>query len=519
MDGGWAELHPWRVDPRADPPLFRQVYQQIRDAILSRALAPGARLPSSRDLATRLGVSRTSVVSAYDQLVAEGWLTARQGSGAYVSHDLPEPFAAGPRRPERPPPDGARFAPDRTSPFGPFVPSTAPGFDDRPFTMGRCLMDARAQDAWRRASVRAVRTMAPVHFGYTDPRGLPELRAAVCDYLRAARAVRCDPDQVMITSGTQHAIDIASRALLGPGDEVWIEDPSYPMTYRGLLSRGLTPRPVPVDDHGLIVASGIARAPAARAAVVTPSHQYPTGAVLSMARRLELLAWARKSDTWIIEDDYDSELRYRGRPLASMQGLDDQGRVIYVGTLNKVLFPGLRIGFAIIPRPILGAVVNARHVADRQPPTLSQTVLADFMREGHLTTHFRRMRQLYRQAQEGLVAELTGRIGDGRLRIGRPDQGNHLVAWLPHGVDDVAIEREAWAQGIACRAISRLYIEAPPRPGLMLGFTGFSPGSLVAAARPLADIILAQLDATRPRPFCPRPPAEASAPPTMRPVG
>ncbi len=493
MDGGWAELHPWRVDAKAGAPLFRQLYLQIREAILARALAPAARLPSSRDLAARLGVSRTSVVSAYDQLLAEGWLTTQVGSGTRVSRDLPEPFAAPLRTPAAPSPEGLRFAPDRSRPFGPFVPTDTLSLDDLPFTSGRCLLDARAQDAWRRASVRSVRAMAPVHFGYTDPRGLPELRAAVCDYLRAARGVRCDPDQVLITSGTQHAIDITVRALLKPGDEVWVEDPSYPLTYRGLLESGLKPRPVPVDDHGIVVADGARRAPLARAVVVTPSHQYPTGAVLSMARRLELLAWARQADAWIVEDDYDSELRFRGRPLASLQGLDDHGRVIYVGTLNKVLFPGLRIGFAVVPRAVLGAFVNARHVSDRQAPTLSQTVLADFMREGHLTTHFRRMRLMYRQAQEVLVAELTSRIPDGRVRIRRPDQGNHLVAWLPDGVDDVAIEQAALARGVVCRAISRLYLEAPPRPGLMLGFTGFAAAQLIAPAATLADLILARL--------------------------
>ena len=325
MDGGWADLHPWRVDPTADAPLFRQVYLQVREAVLARTLAPGARLPSSRGLAARLGVSRTSVVSAYDQLIAEGWLTARVGSGAFVSQDLPEPFAASPRPAGNSRAVGPRFAPDRSRPFGPIIPTDQPSLDDQPFTSGRCMMDERAQDAWRRASLRAVRAMGPADFGYTDPRGLPELRSAVCDYMRAARAVRCDPDQVIITSGTQHAIDIAVRALLRPGDQVWVEDPSYPMTYRGLAHCGLKPSPAPVDEHGVLVAAGIAKAPRARAAVVTPSHQYPTGAVLSMARRLELLAWAAQTGAWIIEDDYDSELRYRGRPLASLQGLDDHG--------------------------------------------------------------------------------------------------------------------------------------------------------------------------------------------------
>ena len=492
MDGGWADLHPWRVDRQSGDPLFRQVYLQIRQSVQARTLGPGARLPSTRDLARRLGISRTAALCAYEQLIAEGWLTSRQGSGAYVCDDLPEPFIVPRRESAAPAATSGRYVPDREDLFGPLVLSDEPG-EDRPFTMGLCLIDARTADAWRRLTHRSVKSMASYHFGYIDPRGLPELRSAICDYLRAARAVRCDPDQVIITAGTQHAIDLATSVLLAPGDQVWVEDPCYPLTYRGVVGAGLEPCPIRVDAQGLDVAAGVRSAPRARAAVVTPSHQYPTGAVLSMGRRLELLAWARSSGAWIIEDDYDSELRYRGRPLASLQGLDESGRVIYVGTLNKVLFPGLRIGYAIAPRAVLPRLVSARHLGDRQPPTLSQTVLADFMSEGHLTGHFRRMRQLYRRAQDVLIGELTRRVGPDRLRFGSPEQGNHLVVWLPDGVSDVELERAARDRGVVCRAVSRLYLRAPPRPGLMLGFTGYRPEALVGPAARLGDLIAESL--------------------------
>jgi GntR family transcriptional regulator/MocR family aminotransferase len=491
MDGGWADLHAWRIERDSAEPLFRQIYGQIRGSIQARALASGARLPSTRALAGRLGVSRTSAIVAYEQLIAEGWLTSRRGSGAYVCEDLPEPFAAAPA-----PASSAAYAPNPEELFGPLAPADEiPG--ERPFTMGLAMIEARTADAWRRATHRTVRNLAPCHFGYTDPRGLPELRAAICGYLRAARAVRCEPDQVIVTSGTQHAIDLAVRVLLQPGEGVWVEDPSYPMTVRGLTGAGLELHPVPVDGQGIDVAAGVRLAPLARAAVVTPSHQYPTGAVLSMARRLELLAWARQADAFVIEDDYDSELRYKGRPLASLQGLDEAERVIYVGTLNKALFPGLRIGYAVVPRGLLARFINARHISDRQAPTLSQSVLADFMAGGHLTTHFRRLRQLYRQAQDVLVAALTAEVPPGRLDIRRPDQGNHLMVWLPQGTDDVALERAARAEGVVCRAVSRLYLAAPPRSGVMLGFTGFRPEALNAPAARLGALIAQRLPAAR----------------------
>ena len=485
MDGGWAELHSWRIDRECGEPLFRQVYAELRGAIVSRALRPRVRLPSTRALAVRLGVSRASTVAAYEQLLAEGWIESRVGSGAYVSADLPAPFPAA--SPAGAQVAHARYAPDPEKLFAPLGLGGEAG--EQPFAMGLGLMDSRSLEVWRRLTHRSVRRFSPVHLGYTDPRGLPELRAALADYLSGARGLKCDVGQVLITSGAQHALDLAVRLLLAPGDEVWVEDPSYPMTCKGLSAAGLRTVPVPVDDQGLVVAEGIRRAPRARAAVVTPSHQYPTGAVLSMSRRSELLTWAREAGAWIIEDDYDSELRFRGRPLAALQGLDDAGRVIYVGTLNKALFPGLRIGYVVVPRGLLDRFVDARHLADRQPPTLSQVVVADFIREGHLAAHFRRLRQIYRRGQETIIEALEPAIDAAGGRIPLPDQGNHLIAWLAQGADDVALERAARAQGVICRAMSRLYLEAAPRPGLMLGFTGYRPEQLREPAALLARLV------------------------------
>ena len=316
-ESGWADLHAWQVDRDNGTPLFRQVYLQVRAAILSRTLPPGRKLPSTRALAARLGLARASVVSAYEQLLAEGYLAGKVGSGTYISSDLPEPIEGRPAHRRAASPARRPRLSRRARTLQEVVESTAES-DVRPFAMGRCRVDQRTVEAWRALSHRAARTLGPVHLGYTDARGLLDLRREIADYLRATRSVRCDPEQIVITAGTQQALDIAIRVLLDPDDEVWVEDPCYPLTSGALAAAGVKLRPIAVDAQGLNVRAGIRSAPRARAAFVTPSHQFPLAVVLSMARRLELLAWARETGAWIVEDDYASEFRYSGRPLAAL---------------------------------------------------------------------------------------------------------------------------------------------------------------------------------------------------------
>ncbi len=480
----WADLYAWRLDRVSRTPLPRQIYMQVRFAVLSGVLRAGMRVPSSRAMATQLGVARASVVSAYEQLLAEGYVESRHGSGTFISDD-----AAGLARQRR-------RTPRVTMPAA--VPTSARAFPDfersmvqdeaRPFNTGRTLLDAHTAETWRSLTHRAVRRLGPSDLGYSDPAGLVELRANISDYLGVARAVRCEPDQIVITAGTQQAIDIAIRVLLAPGDEVWVEDPGYPLTHAQLLLAKARPHAIPVDVQGLIVDAGRRSAPRARAVFVTPSHQFPTGVAMSMARRLELLAWASQSGAFIIEDDYTSEFRYSGSPLASLQGLDNSDRVIYVGTLNKALFPGLRIGYAVVPRALLRAFIGARYLIDRQPATLQQAVISEFMQQGHFTAHIRRIRNLYREQRDALAETLTHRAA-GRLNVALPDQGMHLIAYLRDGSSDTAIEAAAHRAGIVVRAISRFYRAAPPRPGLMLGFSGFPRQLIVPAAARLATLI------------------------------
>ncbi len=431
-------------------------------------------------LATQLGIARNSVVAAYEQLLAEGFIEGRVGAGSYVSRDMPEAL-------EVPPPPAAP-PPSMPAHRYPASPPHAGQYGTAPFNTGRCWLDDRTLQVWRSLTMRHLQTMDPALLGYADPRGSLPLRQAIARYLRAARAVRCEPEQVVVTAGAQQAIDLMLRVLLEPGDPVWLEDPCYPAVRAALAAARARIIPVPVDAQGLEVAAGIAASPQARLAYVTPSSQYPLGVVLSMARRLELLAWARRAGAWVLEDDYDSEFRYAGRPLASLQGIDDGGRVIYVGTFSKVLFPGLRLGYAVVPPELLDAVLSARLLTDWHPAALQEGVVTDFLEEGHFAQHLRRMRQHYRLARDTLVAALRERLPD-TLEVEVPEQGMKLLARLRPGLADSAVSAAAARRGIVARPVSPMFMAAPPVQGLMLGFSGHEPGALRWAARELAEAL------------------------------
>ncbi len=477
-----ANLHGWAVAARDPTPLFQQIYNQIKASILTRALTPGTQLPSTRALASMLAVSRSSVVDAYELLTAEGYIAGRVGSGSYVTAPV---FPVSTRRQKT----KLVKIPAGVS-FEKFVDVTT-RYDPRPFNLGRTLLDIRSTSAWRKLSARALRKFDSTHLGYSDPRGLPALRENLRDYLRAARGLRCTEDQIVITSGTQHAVDLVLRVLKLTGEKVWVEDPGYPLTTRALIAIGAKVRGIPVDHEGLDVKAGLRIAPKARAAFITPSHQFPTGAVMSMSRRQQLLAWARENDAFIIEDDYTSEFRYGGPPLSALQGLDEHERTLYIGTLNKALFPGLRLGYLVLPSRLLQAFITARYLSDRQPASISQTVVADFIAEGHFATHIRRMRVQYREQRDVLVAHLAPRL-DGIATISPPDQGMHLVVQLAAGRNDVAVVQAARKRGVIARAMSELYIGAEPRHALLLGFSGFPVDAIPGAANRIVEALRAE---------------------------
>jgi GntR family transcriptional regulator/MocR family aminotransferase len=479
------------LDESSATPLFRQLYQALREAALSGQLAAGVRLPPTRALAAELGVSRNTVLNAYEQLLAEGYLVGRVGSGTYVAPDLPDALLEARARPAelRPSRRGGLLSRRGAVLAGVQRNVTSRDGQQRPVRPGVPALDAFPRAEWMRLTRKHGRHLPWNLLDYGESAGYRPLRNAIAVHVRTARAVRCDADQVVIVSGTQQAVDLCARLLLDPGDAVWIEDPGHVGTRSALIGAGVRVIPVAVDAEGLDVEDGIRREPRARLCCVTPSHQYPLGATLSLPRRLALLEWARRADARIIEDDYDSEFRYTGRPLASLQGQDNDGRVIYVGTFSKALFPSLRLGYLVAPPDLVDAFVTARALADGHSPLLTQAVLTDFFTEGHFARHVRRMRAIYAERQDALLRAARRELGD-KLQVAPSATGLHLVAWLRRGVDDRMASAAAAGCGVEAPPISAYRVRPSRRGGLLLGYGGVSPRLIRDGVRALAGIAL-----------------------------
>jgi GntR family transcriptional regulator/MocR family aminotransferase len=477
------------LEGRSSVPMFRQVYESLRGAALCGRLAAGARVPATRTLAAELGVSRNTVLNAYDQLLAEGYLVGRTGSGTFVAPDLPDELLHSRASPVEAPAVYGRKSLSRRGAViaGLGRPLRPRDGQPRAFRPGVPALDAFPREEWARLLRRRSRQLPSRLLDYGEAAGYLPLREAVAAHVRAARAVRCDAGQVIVVSGTQQAIDLCARLLLDPGDAVWLEDPGYPGARAAMAGAGATVVPAPVDEEGLVVDEGIRRRRDARLCYVTPSHQYPLGATLSLVRRLALFDWAKRTNAWIVEDDYDSEFRYSGRPLASLQGQDRDGRVIYIGTFSKALFPSLRIGYLVVPQHLVDAFAAARALADGHSPMLTQAVLTDFLTEGHFARHVRRMRAVYAERQEALV-RAAGRELAGWLRISPSATGLHLVGWLPPGVSDRTASQAAADRGVEAPPLSDYRIRPSRRGGLLLGYGGVNPRQIRDGVRALAGL-------------------------------
>ncbi len=467
-------------------PMYRQLYEQLRASILDGRLRPGAQLPSTRGLAEDLAVARNTVMGAYEQLLAEGYLEGETGSGTYVARTLPDEILRAPAvRATRHHVRTSGGLSKRGQIFSRDLLRVR--YDDPPkaFRPGVPALDQMPFELWSRLLAKHSRRVPMEFLAYGDPGGYRPLREAIAQYMAAARAVNCDAEQVVIVSGAQQALDLAARLLLDAGEEAWIEDPGYNGARAALLAAGVKPVGVPVDEAGIDVEAGERLSPRARMAYVTPSHQYPTGATMTLARRLELLRWAERHKSWILEDDYDSEYRYASRPVASLQGLDTSGSVMYCGTFSKVLFPSLRLGYLVVPPQLVDGFTRAKSVLDRHSPTIEQAVLAEFIAEGHLARHVRRMRMLYLKRQTALLESLRSELG-GAIEVRSHDAGMHVVGWLEKGKNDAVVSRRARQLGVEAPALTTFREKAGARGGLVLGYAAYTERQIRIAVKKLA---------------------------------
>ncbi len=481
---------------RAEP-LTTQLYKGIRGAILSGALAPDSRVPSTRDLAQSEGVARNTALRVYEQLLSEGYLVQRRGAGTYVAPELPEKLLTQlrttpttptvPREPPRLSRRGQRLVPLAPTSWAPVTPAVAVDF-----RYGPTALDDFPRQIWRRLLSRAARETAAPHLDYGTPTGLSELREAICEYLTHSRAVGCRPDQVIVVHGSQQALALTGEVLLDPADRVLMEEPGYPGATLSFWAAGTKVVPGAVGPEGLDVRALAASMRGVRLAYVTPSHQFPTGGIMTLARRLALLEWAERTGAWIFEDDYDSEFRYGVRPVESLQGLDRHERVIYAGTFSKVLFPSLRLGYLVVPPALVDPFRAAKALADTGTGGLEQRALARFIRDGHFDRHLRRARARNGQRRAALVAALDEHLGD-QVEVLGANAGLHVMLRLR----DVPLARENEVIAEAERAGVRVYspalfysaARARPEAELLLGYASLSLAQIRRGIARLANVL------------------------------
>jgi GntR family transcriptional regulator/MocR family aminotransferase len=444
---------PITLDSADTAPAYRQIADRLREAIGAGLISAGDRLPSTRSLASQLGLARGTVDTAYAILAGEGYLQGRGPAGTVVSPSVTTHVMQAAASPAA---------------LTPPVPGPQPGI--LPFRLGLPALDAFPRTLWSRLTARAARQLGAAELAYPDPAGSLELREAIAAYLRVARGIVCSARQVLITGGFQGALGLITRTLLQPGDAAWTEDPGYFLAHAALQQAGADLVPVGIDAEGLRIADGVAAAPNARIAVVTPTHQSPLGVALSLPRRLALLAWAANPKAWIVEDDYDSEFRYTGRPLPALKSLDRLERVLYVGSFSKVLFPGLRLGYLVAPEPLAEKLTAASRTLQAGLPVLEQRVTAAFMAEGHFARHVRHMRSLYGARRKALAEALQTAFGP-RMSLQLQAGGMHLLARLHAAPPDTELVRRATEAGLAPSALSSLSPSGRAGEGLLLGFT------------------------------------------------
>jgi len=456
-----------RLSQQDNMPLHRQLYEAMRRAMLDGKLAAGDRLPSSRELTHDLGLSRNTVVAALNQLSVEGYLVSRVGSGTFVHDNVP-------RSPQRKASSQVPRHQTDLSRRGTALSSTfcATQLEVQPFTPGIADFSAFPVALWQRLQNKHWRMTYPEMLDYSYSGGHAPLRRAVADYLRVFRSVPLDVDQVIITSGTQQSLELCAQLLADHGDTVWLEDPAYWGAVKAFMATGLRAHPVKVDQHGMAPTPQDERTPP-RLIYTTPSHQYPTGAVMSLARRQHILAIARTHNAWVLEDDYDSEFRFSGPPLSSLAGLDQDERVLYMGSFSKVLYPGLKLGYLVVPKRLVAAFKQAHYDLNRPGQMPLQAALAEFIELGHFASALRRARHSYAQRRQCLLEALAPCLGK-NAQITGAEQGLHLCVRLPDALDDKALAQRIGTFGLTVRPLSAYCLERQDAKGLVIGY-GYAP--------------------------------------------
>ena len=476
--------------PAGKQDLWRWLYTELRGAILDGRLKPGARMPSTRSLGMQYSLSRGTVVAAFEQLQAEGYTRTEVGSGTYVASGVPDESLSAARKP-------APFAlPTSKAVVSKHLHRFLKDVEVLPasrsigkaFRSHEPAIDLFPVELWARVASRVLRRAPRSLYGHGNAAGYQPLRRAIAEYVGASRGVRCSAEQIIVTSGAQHALDLIGRFLLAPGDQVWMEDPGYSGALQTLRTTGARIVPVPVDEDGLIVQRGRKLAPKAQLAYVTPANQFPMGVVMSADRRMELLRWAAAANAWIVEDEYDAEYRYFGRPVAALHALDSSSCVIYVGTFTKMLFNALRLGFMVLPERLVAAFSSARSLVDRHPPTLDQAILSEFIIEGHFGHHIRRMRQAYADRIDVLKTAADEHL-KGVLDVVHAGAGMRTLGWLMTWKSDREAAQQAERLGLEVTPLSSFTAKYYQPPALMLGFASCNPAELRRGISVLASAL------------------------------
>jgi len=482
----------------ADGPLYAQIYRAVRGQILGGRLTAATRVPATRDLALELGVSRNVAIMAYRQLLDEGYLTARKGAGTFVARELPRHLTTVSAR-RRPAPT-RMSAPVHLSAYARRVREAshgvqftwAPRRDVLPydFRYGAPSFTDFPHETWCRVMARRARRVTIRDLDYGPPEGLPALREAIADYAGRARAIACAPEQILVVNGSQQALDLAARVLVDPGDVVLMEEPHYRGARTVMSAAGAKIETIAVDDHGLRTDELAGRRTPSRLAIVTPSHQFPTGAVMPLGRRLELLSWARRSSACIFEDDYDSEYRYSGRPIEALAALDDSGCVLYAATFSKVMFPSMRLGYMILPERLLEPVRSVKALMDTGGPNLVQAALVDFIREGHFERHLHRTRTRNASRRAAMLDAIERSLG-GRAQVSGINAGLHLMLWLPSlpASRSRELRIRAARAGVGVYPVDPFYLNPPKQVGLLLGYASMREKQIAEGIRRFAAVV------------------------------